>query len=250
MKYRKLDNPVKIHKTKMLRNFQIEKLENSILPNKTSFFLYISGAASSGKTTCIMSLLNNDYSKVFDKIMIYSPSAHSIGNKLKLPEDRFKKDLSTLAQDYKEIREEYKEALQDNIVINTLIVIDDLVGSIKKSDAIMKALVYNRAHANISLIITSQKYRVLPLEFRCNASHIIAFPTKNSKELEAIAEESELFYNKKGFIRALIDMFNEKFCFVYLDLVNSKCYKKFDYELVEDEKEKYNIEYDCSDNEL
>lgn len=243
MKYRQLENPVKIHKTQMTRNFDIEKLKDSILPNKTGFFLYTSGAASSGKTTAIMSLLNNEYKNVFNKITIYSPSSHTIGKKLKLPEECFKPDLSTLEDDYNDIRKEYKTNLSEGLVISTLIVIDDLIADISKADKVMKSIVFNRAHSDISLIITSQKYKSLPLEYRCNASHIITFPTLNNKELQAIIDESDIFYNQKSFRKVLVDMFSKKFNFLYIDLINKKAYNKFEYEIIEEDEEKNVINF-------
>jgi hypothetical protein len=38
-------------------------------------------------------------------------------------------------------------------------------------------------------MITSQKYNLLPLSFRCNMSHVIVFKTTNTAELNAIKDE-------------------------------------------------------------
>jgi hypothetical protein len=43
--------------------------------------------------------------------------------------------------------------------------------------------------ASLSLMITSQKFNMLPLSLRSNMSHIIVFRTTNNAELRAIKDE-------------------------------------------------------------
>lgn len=238
----KVGKGVKIKKTPMSRNFDIDGLEDSILPNKTGFFLYVSGGAGSGKTSVILSLINNEYKKKFNRILLYSPSCHTIGQSIKLDESRFRKDLTCLEEDILEITDEYKEGLTNGEAYSTLIIVDDLIASIKKSDKVFKSLIFNRGHSNISVIATSQRYNAMPLDYRTNASHLIVFPTKNNRELTNVAEETDLFYNHKQFVKTLHYIFSEKYRFCYIDLLNGKMYKKFEEECIipgydDDEKE-------------
>eukprot|EP00122_Pirum_gemmata_P009448 Pgem_evm13s8721 len=87
------------------------RIPNTILPANSGFAFYFVGAANSGKSTLILSLINNEYKKCFNRVVLYSPSCHTFGKKLKLPEERLKKNLSSLPEDLQDIREEYKEGL-------------------------------------------------------------------------------------------------------------------------------------------
>eukprot|EP00121_Abeoforma_whisleri_P016663 Awhi_evm1s15282 len=147
---------VKVHSTKMLRNHLLaERLEDTILPEKSGFAWYFVGAANSGKTTLLLSLINNEYKKCFNRVILYSPSCHTMGKKLQLPEERLKKDLSTLEQDLDDTRDEYKKGLTEGVVYSTLLIFDDNIANIKKN-GLFRGLVFNRAHSGISLMITSQ----------------------------------------------------------------------------------------------
>jgi len=242
MKITELENKIKIGKVQMNRNFLIEKLEDSILPNKTGHFLYVSGKAGSGKTTVWLNLINKYYNKVYNRIYLYSPSCHSIGNKIKLSENRIRKNLSTLEADIQEIEEEYKEGLENGLVYSYLIIIDDLIGDINKmgrgkNSDLFKHLILNRGHINCSVIVASQKWREMPLIYRVNCSHAIVFPTKSKSEIDAIIQDTNLFFNEKEFRNALHFIWESKHSFCYIDMEHDKLYKRMEYEIDVDDEE-------------
>ncbi len=243
MKVIQIEKPIHVAKTKMYRNFLITKLEDSILPNKTGAAMYITGQPGCGKTTLLMSLINNQYAKVWNNVYFFSPSAHTIGNKLKLGEDKLFTNLSPLAGVIEKIKTEYKEGLNEDLVYSSCIIIDDLIGSIKRNDSVMKNLILNRGHLNCSVFILGQKWRELPPVYRVNMTAAIIFPTKSARELEAIVEDSNLFYDKKAYIDALKYCFADgKHSFAYVNLEHSKLYKHFKWEILCDDESDDEIE--------
>lgn len=232
MKVEKLDKKIDIHPTVMHRNYPIKGLENSILPNKTGFFMYVVGGVGSGKSTLTLSLLNNEFKQKFNNVYWFSPSAHTMTD-LKIKDDHLKTSLSDLPGVVESITNQYKEGLNNEKVFSSLIVLDDMIADIKKKDSFMKKLVLNRAHSNISLIILSQKYKELPLMYRVNSSHIVLFRTFNAKEIQAFIEETDLFKSKKQFIDAIDYAFNQERGFLYTDLQKRILYSKFNDKILE-----------------
>jgi hypothetical protein len=232
MKVEKLKNNINITPTIMHRNFDIKGLGDSILPNKTGFFAYIVGGVGSGKSTLMLSLLNNEYKQKFNNVYWFSPSSHTMTS-LKIKEDHLKTSLSDLPKVVETVENQYKNGLKDGKVFSTLIVLDDMIADIKKKDTFMKKLVLNRAHSNISLCILSQKYKELPLIYRVNASHIVLFRTYNQKEIQAFIEETDLMKSRKIFNEAIDYAFGQDRGFLYADLQKRKMYSKFEEQIIE-----------------
>ncbi len=217
----------------MSRNYALKNV-NPLLPNKTGFFLYISGAANSGKSTLLLSLLKNNYNKKFNNIFFFSPSVHTINADLLLNKSKIYTNLDSLDEILLKTSDAYKDGLQNGQVESTLIIIDDLINQFKRNNKTLLKLIYNRAHYNISLMITSQKFRELPLQYRSNASHIIQFGTKNISELDSFMNETNIFYNKQDFLKLIKEIFIKKYSFIYVNMIDNKCFKNFEEEIVED----------------
>lgn len=232
IQFTSLDEKVKIEKITMFRNYDIPTLENSILPNKTGFFLYVVGGVGSGKSSLVFSLLKNQYKQKFNNVYLFSPSSHTIKG-IPIPSNKLKTSIKELPEVVDKITSEYKKGLSDGKVYSSLIILDDMIADIKKADIFMKRLVLNRAHSNISLIVISQKYRELPLIYRTNSSHIVFFKTNNLKEIQAIREETDLFKNKKSFYDAVSHSFKDQHSFLYFDLTRKKLFDGFDNEIQE-----------------
>lgn len=229
---------------------QVKKSDNEkyILPfippsplESHNFFMYIVGRPASGKTHLLHSLLHQKiprfYRCMFDKIYMFSPSAETLSN-WSIHEDRLYNKL-----DFEKLNDilesEYESAHNHNI----LIVLDDCIKDLQgnKSREISKLLskmILNRRHitynssnkdkrGSLSVIITSQKFNMLPLEYRTQVTSNILFKTDNLKEKNSIYEE--LFENR--FSRKEYNEI-EKFVFDkphnFMLISNSKIYKNFD----------------------
>ena len=199
--------------------FTCDDIDKSIpepLPQKGHFFLIV-GQPRSGKTNLILNLLckkNRFYNCKYDRVFLFSPSTSTFASDYfqGLPDDQKYTSLDQLDQVIGRVRGT-KESI--------LILIDDLVASIKKNDESMMRLIFNRRHLTggpgDSVILTTQVYNKLPLELRKNASHVVLFNTTNKKEIKSMSEElanvpSETFEN------ILRHCFAEKYSFLYMDV--------------------------------
>ena len=173
-------------------------------PLPKRFSMYICGSPASGKTSLWTSMLLSHptkkapkkpryYYRFFDNINLISGSLQTLPiKKFGLPEDQLHNKYSD------DLLKEIIDDIQGDENYNSLIVLDDVVRDLTRSK-ILTSVILNRRHitqnsneddmASLSLMITSQKFNMLPLSLRCNMSHIIIFKTTNSAELRAIKDE-------------------------------------------------------------
>ena len=173
------------------------------LPSKSFAFLIV-GQPGSGKSTLWNSLLLSHptkkkpntprfYYKYFDHIWLISPSLQTLPlNKLNLNDDRM----------FNQYTDELLESILDEELngenLNNLIILDDSVRDLTRSKILCRTIL-NRRHctqnnneeskAGLSIIITSQKYNMVPMALRLNMSNIIVFRSENQRELESIKNE-------------------------------------------------------------
>jgi hypothetical protein len=201
------------------------------LPNYSGFNWVISGASGSGKTTLMTSVMSarkkngirQSYRKVFDKIIICSPTLGQ-GKSAKndpfydVPGDqKFKEfNLQVMEEMYAML-----EANRDNEE-HSVLILDDIGAQLRKSAGAEKKLVsllQNRRHVFTSVFILVQRFRDLPTGIRANMSHFCSFRPKNMLEEEAICSETMPFHKKNW--RQIMDyVFNndDKFSFLMIDM--------------------------------
>ena len=200
------------------------------------FFLILVGQPSSGKTNLLLNLVGRRkrfYNRKFDRVFVFSPSLHTLAKNPfdRLPENQCFTDLTALDEVIARITHSYERVL---------LILDDLVTSIKKNDQQVLRTILNRRHLTggpaTSIIITTQVYNKLPLELRKNASHLVLFDTKNRKEIAAIAEEL-IPLPKDSFEAVLRHVFTRRFEFLYLVLnqpASHMFYRKFNRLILEE----------------
>lgn len=153
-----------------------------------SFIGYIVGKPGSGKSHLIKKMLMNKnvFYKKFDLVLFVAP--YTIAD-LPIPEDRMTDVFDPLW-----IIDKIEEFQKIKDVSKVLVILDDVVSSIKSMDNKKPAidLFFNRRKlvpgAEISLLITSQQYSLLPVKFRSNLQFLIHFDIAN-KEIENIKKE-------------------------------------------------------------
>ena len=175
-----------------------------LLPSKSSA-MYIVGEPASGKSSLITAMLyqrktkkkpnvNRMYYRFFDKIFLISPSLHTLNlDKLKLNPDRMHNRYSD------ELLTEILEGLKEDDNENNLIILDDSIRDISRKDKFFTKCVLNRRHctqneekdgqAGLSLWVTSQAYKLMPLHLRVNFSDYILFRTDKKSQRDAIRDE-------------------------------------------------------------
>jgi hypothetical protein len=231
-----------------INNVRKSNNENYILPfnppkplESHNFFMYIVVRPSSGKTHLLYSLLHQKtprfYRGLFDKIYMFSPSMETLNN-WSIHEDRIFNKL-----DYEELdtilKNEYESAENNNILIIFDDCIKDLQG-IKSRDIskLLSKMILNRRHitynstntdkrGSLSVIITSQKFNLLPLEYRTMTTTNILFNTSNLKEKNSIYEELfENRFSRKEYNEIEKFVFDKPHNFMLIN--DGKIYKNFD----------------------
>ena len=205
----------KIKPPKMNCDYELSKTPiKPPFPNK-SFSMLICGKPGSGKTSFLVSILNQKgsnriYRKVFKHIMIVSPSLNSLPDGLLegIPANQL---FNELDDDITEMvdanNEEYLENPEKNY--SQLLVLDDIASflKLKKNIVFLNKMFFNRRHKRLSIILTTQYIYQVPKSVRANVSDIILFQPTTS-ELETI---------RKEFIPMKKDKFLEFIKFVFRD---------------------------------
>jgi hypothetical protein len=156
---------------------EIKRLKELGLPCP-HHLLYIVGRSGSGKTTLIQKLLmdrgkNKKYKKVFHKIHFFSPSMHTLGSSIDLPEEQMHDSLEGIQNIVDEL---------DPEELN-LFVIDDLIFDINES-AFMRKLLTRYRHSGLSIWIVSQAYNGLFRKARLNDPYLILYPMGKDQLLD------------------------------------------------------------------
>jgi hypothetical protein len=203
-----------------------EGIETQVFPSH--FALGVCGKPGSGKTTFIKQILKEErlLFKKFNQVFLLSPSCEEFKD-LFLPSVNYtdKFEVEWIFEKIKMINERY----DFSSYVNVLIIIDDFISSLKilEKDKRLVSLFYNRRHllkyGMVSLIVTTQKYNMLPTTFRVTMNCIAIFNTARN-EIEKI--EKELITNDLD-LHYLASRVISDDSFLLLNLKDSKYYKNF-----------------------
>ena len=210
---------------------------NPVLVNKNHIALFC-GKSKSGKTNLAINLLTrnktkgirNSYKKVFDEILVVSPSMASAKDNVfaDLAEE---KKMDTLDNDSMDFIEAFTQANAEE-GRNTLVFLDDVGSALKTHNQHLSLLTQKHRHLRTTWWVVAQKFNNIPTSLRANASVMYLFRPISLKELDTIQEE--LLPMKKKDAQEFIDyVFDKKFNFLYIDLSLEKSaapiyYKGFD----------------------
>lgn len=214
----------KIKPPKMSCDYQLCKKHpiKDPFPNK-SFGMVICGKAGSGKTSFLMSMLNNKgenkiYRKVFKHILVVSPSLTSLPDGLLngIPPEQLYEELNDDVLDMiTENNEDYKEKPEKNY--SQLLILDDIASwlKLKKNVVFLNKMFFNRRHLRLSIILTTQYIYQVPKSVRANATDVILFQPTTS-EFETIRKEF-VPMSKPKFIEFMKYVFREPHDTLYIN---------------------------------
>lgn len=222
-------------------NIKIEQLDNQVkdsespYPKGKGYYIWcIIGKRGSGKSTIILSMLENHLKQYYDNIYMISTTADKDKKFKKLieeldEEDKFYKTLNN------EVIEDIMNKLEENIDDNerrNLLILDDVIHLIPNStdkDSLFNRLIVGSRHYKVDIWITSQKLNKLNTLIRNNLDMISLFPTHNKHELDCYT--SELNVNKKEFEEMLkfVEDSNDH-SFLHITFIGNKArfFKNFD----------------------
>lgn len=207
------------------------KLIDKALP-KPPFRWCILGPTQAGKSTLIRNILFNvkfGYEKYFDEIYIFIGSLDDIietqelikrfklTKKMKV-EQKFDPDATSELFDSIE-----KDSIKPNPPKVLMIFDDQICNSLCSSGklGIIDQIFVRGRHANISCIISSQKYMSLNNNIRAlNLSQLTIFSGTSSTDLDKVVEEHVGVYDEKSMLQTIKDRIEQRYNFVTID--NSK----------------------------
>ena len=174
------------------------------------------GPSGSGKTVFMVSLMLDIYPKAWERIYVFSPTVHldSTWNKIK----EFSRDVLRVPDEEETFFDTWDEAAVQSILkrqhditkmskdrkmkrlYGCLVVCDDFADDprvVRSSKAIHELFTRGR-HAQISTIVSVQKYRVLNPIIRVNATDLVVFRLRSLHELDAVIDENSALYGKEN----------------------------------------------------
>jgi hypothetical protein len=194
----------------------------------------MNGIGSCGKTLLTCNICH-EHKRYFKKNMYIFSS--TINNTLtKLCEDL---DISLLHDIYDEngkdiIKEliKYQQQLRKygEKLEPILIIFEDFIDNNifnKKRSSILSLFTRGR-HSNISVLILSQRYKLIPASIRDLSMYKYFFKPMNNKEKKAIVDENCGWLEPEEFEKIFDDITNTKYNFLFCDHKNYRLLKNFD----------------------
>lgn len=221
-------------------------LDNTLHPHlpRHSFLMLMIAPPRSGKSALIANLLANpnfyNALEYFDFVYYVGPTQKfdrttmhylpRLDNVIQIDDHETLSNLDVLLKEMmdsqmKRLKEDDPKTGKKLEMERILLVLDDMLGYLTQNEALSNLCTRYR-HYNISIIITSQSFRKIPLVIRNCAGHIIFFKLNNEKELEKISDEYGDSYHV-NFMNIAKQITSKKYDFVYLDNENLKLYKNF-----------------------
>ena len=198
------------------------------------FLSILLAPVKSGKSTFISNLLLNKafgYGKYFDETYIFSPSilldktywaVRKLADKFNINIISDIEDLENINEYLQAIIEEQKATDNENSV---LIILDDCIDFMVKNKSALNALSSRFRHFNISILLTSQHLRKIPIVARGNAQYWCIWKLYNFQELKKL--EDELGSNFPNFIEEYNKATKEKYNFLLVNMKNMTLRKNF-----------------------
>ena len=199
------------------------------LIKNSGFLIQISGASRSGKTTLLVNLISKrakqgirqSYIKLFDDIVIVSPSRHTLKKDIFEDIDENKK-FDNLEPEVLEFVRDLTDTNQDEDK-HTLLILDD-VSVLLKNPMIEKELVSlanNRRHRNLSIIFITQIFNQAPPALRKNLDLLMLFKPKTRQEQESLIKD--YFTIKREQVLELLNfVYRGRFDFMIIDFTQRK----------------------------
>ena len=204
-----------------------------------SFFMAISGSPGSGKSSLMVSVLNQNkpriYKGVFHNVFIIAPKAslESITSNIfrNHNPEKIYNTLNTETLD--DIKQKTKEESEEGFT--SLIIIDDQTAHLKDKNIQLQLqeIITNRRHARTSIMLLVQSYNSIPLVLRKSIMQAIIFKPLNKRELSSMFDE--ILFQPKDIAEAVSSyVFKDKHDFLFINVSTGNLYKKFNKLIIND----------------
>ena len=183
-------------------------MKEDIIPTHPFSTLFV-GKSGSGKTNCLIYMINNFYKKYFERIVVIGQTVKSDGMYENFDEDIKEEDIisDNLVSECKRVLDERQAEVEEKGVVNCprmLVILEDATSERKlmSSQSFMKLFVQLR-HLGSSIICCAHKLRAIPRVCRLNAVGLFVFPLDRSDEKILIDEYCPRILKKQDFANML-----------------------------------------------
>lgn len=200
--------------------------------------ILINGSSGSGKTSLLVNLISKQgtkngykqsFRRCFHKIILCSPSTATLKqNVFKIPKDQKYQDFNECMEDLEgHLDSSLMEGEQDDEKKFNLLILDDVASALRQNrynEVLLTKILQNRRHKNLTCIIISQKWTMIPTGIRSNANVAFFFRPKTMQEQEAIT--NELFpIHKRDSLELFNFVFDSRYSHLMVDMTLKKSNK-------------------------
>ena len=224
------DEPI-LRRPKFVVDYKIKDIVKPF-PDQASYMVFV-GKSRSGKSSLLTSLLLDKkmYRKAFHNILYVVPQ-HSFTSMAENPDNPFLEidpdkiyhdlDFDVLSSILTRIHG-YAEQGED-----TLLIFDDFSSEIKHPRLLrlLNRAVNNRRHERLSIWMSVQTYRSIPLSNRKTINYLVMFKPSNAAEQKSVWEEMTMLSRDK-FDELCAYVFDRPHQYMVLDRDNDEYYKGF-----------------------
>ena len=206
---------------------------------KVPFYLTEVGGKQSGKTLLTANIVHK-YKKIFKNGNIYiftNSYVPTLQNLTKSREAHIFNSLydsrgNDILESILEYQREQKKEDYKNLD-HLLIIFDDFISNdaLNQRRGIFTKLWSMARNFNISLIITSQEYMLVPAPLRKMSDYFIVFKIRNTKEKQQMISECQNFLNETDFVSVYQEATKEKYNFLFCMVDEMRMLKNFKTEL-------------------
>lgn len=191
-----------------------------LLKKEQGFILALIGKPGSGKTYLIKKMVTNDFKGAFSYVLLCSPSSMEYEDIIPETQRHESFDIAWVYKMINVINLSQQTALNKNV----LLIIDDCIAEVKDKlkDTKIASLFFNRRHllwgeGKISIVITSQKYTMIPARFRSCITNLLLFSI-SPFDMQKIFEESIIKYSKAAWTEAISKVYEKEHSALMIDI--------------------------------
>ena len=124
-----------------------------------------------------------------------------------------------------EVQKDITESMKKNgkrKLFGVLVIVDDFAddASVCRGSRgdVLKTLYVRGRHFGITVVVATQKYRLLSPVLRCQATALYCYKLRSKQDLDAFIEETSAAVNKNQLLKYYREATDPKFSFLYVNL--------------------------------
>jgi hypothetical protein len=224
-----------------LKDFTCKQSKHKVMP-KLPLRGVILAPSGSGKTVLLSNLILKMYRGCFERVYVFSPSVNvdqtweavkkyqtdvmkvKETDNEKLYFDNYNpEDLERIIDTQHKVILHMKKSKHSHL-FSVLVIVDDFADdpSFSRHSKLLHSLFTRGGHNSISTIVSSQKFNAVAPIIRVNATFLVVYRLRNTKDLETLLEELSAMMPRKELLELYQLATKEPYSFLYINLVAPK----------------------------